>query len=765
MVQRSAIADRMADVCGAGGVVVVAAEAGTGKSVLARQALARLADYDVSLYDLSGRLAGDRFAALGRTLATRRPGAGAIVISRQDPGLCRHELGAKGTVLELDGADLAWSPGEIAEGVERWGSSVEPERLTELTEGWCAAVRLGALVGEHALAPSSKPLVRYVIGEALGGTDVELRDAVLRLGFLWHFDTRTLAAAMDQSENDGRELRCRLSAQRMFLRPVGPGAWRIHRLVAAVARRHVAGADPPLARRMRRLAGDVAPEPDDPQLTTDAAITDPLLAGHGWELLLDGALTTPSASADGAERMAGPTGRLVAALGALAGGNLARAAPLLADGDADDPARLLADVMAARLRADRPALGRTIALLEETPDLDAGVWALALVERGILDHDLGRVDVAEDDLTAAAGLADGAGRRAVAGRARGALALLCLGGGRLSEAARHADAALQAPAPAFVDGRVRAAIALALSAYMRDELTVARTLSDRARWLAAGSRDDALWLSVTLQQVMVMEVCGDYDRALQTLASVRAPTTPRHPVVETYAPLVELIHVRLLEHVGRSVEAARLVDAFPRSLDADLALARRELGEQRPSAAMALLAPWIRQAPLGSPLAGRVTWHLLTFAIAAATVGDEEAAGEALERALDLCAPELIRRPFAEERLRLRPLLERHRRGATKHGAFVNDLLERQDIDERAAALDAQVRQPLTDRERTVLGYLPSRMTAAEIARTLGVSEATVRTHLRHIYEKLDVGDRREAVRKAAELRYLGQDSVANLHM
>ena len=93
--------------------------------------------------------------------------------------------------------------------------------------------------------------------------------------------------------------------------------------------------------------------------------------------------------------------------------------------------------------------------------------------------------------------------------------------------------------------------------------------------------------------------------------------------------------------------------------------------------------PWpcsrrgLRTAGPDSPRAGRITWHLVTFALAAAAAQDDEAAHTALERALDLAAPELVRRPFVEERARLRPLLERHAAGATKHGAFVRDLLER----------------------------------------------------------------------------------------
>ena len=54
-----------------------------------------------------------------------------------------------------------------------------------------------------------------------------------------------------------------------------------------------------------------------------------------------------------------------------------------------------------------------------------------------------------------------------------------------------------------------------------------------------------------------------------------------------------------------------------------------------------------------------------------------------------------------------------------------------------------------------MLGYLPTEMTARDIAEALTVSETTVRTHLRHIYAKLDADGRREAVRRARDLRLL----------
>jgi LuxR family maltose regulon positive regulatory protein len=59
---------------------------------------------------------------------------------------------------------------------------------------------------------------------------------------------------------------------------------------------------------------------------------------------------------------------------------------------------------------------------------------------------------------------------------------------------------------------------------------------------------------------------------------------------------------------------------------------------------------------------------------------------------------------------------------------------------------------PLSDRERIVLGYLPSRLSNAEIARQLYISVNTLKTHLRRIYDKLEVGDRNAAVSRAENL-------------
>ncbi|WP_086820124.1 response regulator transcription factor [Allokutzneria sp. NRRL B-24872] len=73
-----------------------------------------------------------------------------------------------------------------------------------------------------------------------------------------------------------------------------------------------------------------------------------------------------------------------------------------------------------------------------------------------------------------------------------------------------------------------------------------------------------------------------------------------------------------------------------------------------------------------------------------------------------------------------------------------------------ATKLLSQVRspakEPLTQRELEVLGLIALGMTNREAAAKLFISEATVKTHLLHVYAKLGVNDRAAAVATAYEL-------------
>jgi DNA-binding NarL/FixJ family response regulator len=74
------------------------------------------------------------------------------------------------------------------------------------------------------------------------------------------------------------------------------------------------------------------------------------------------------------------------------------------------------------------------------------------------------------------------------------------------------------------------------------------------------------------------------------------------------------------------------------------------------------------------------------------------------------------------------------------------------------SAVRSPAPSPLAARERQVLELVAKGTSNRDIARELFISEATVKTHLSHIFTKLGVTDRAAAVAKGYEQGILGRD-------
>ena len=66
-----------------------------------------------------------------------------------------------------------------------------------------------------------------------------------------------------------------------------------------------------------------------------------------------------------------------------------------------------------------------------------------------------------------------------------------------------------------------------------------------------------------------------------------------------------------------------------------------------------------------------------------------------------------------------------------------------------------QLPEALSDREMQILRYLPTHLSASDIANELFISLNTAKTHVRHIYTKLGVNSRKDAVERARLVRLL----------
>ena len=72
-----------------------------------------------------------------------------------------------------------------------------------------------------------------------------------------------------------------------------------------------------------------------------------------------------------------------------------------------------------------------------------------------------------------------------------------------------------------------------------------------------------------------------------------------------------------------------------------------------------------------------------------------------------------------------------------------------------ARATTAEAAPRVTDRELQVLRGVARGQTNRQVARELGIGEATVKTHLVHVFQKLGVGSRTEAVAEARRRRII----------
>jgi LuxR family maltose regulon positive regulatory protein len=87
--------------------------------------------------------------------------------------------------------------------------------------------------------------------------------------------------------------------------------------------------------------------------------------------------------------------------------------------------------------------------------------------------------------------------------------------------------------------------------------------------------------------------------------------------------------------------------------------------------------------------------------------------------------------------------------------AFIETILAALDLPVEMSPPAGALIEPLTERELEVLRLLPTELTTPEIAERLVISYHTVRTHLKHIYGKLDAHSRHEAVTRAKTLDLL----------
>jgi LuxR family maltose regulon positive regulatory protein len=149
------------------------------------------------------------------------------------------------------------------------------------------------------------------------------------------------------------------------------------------------------------------------------------------------------------------------------------------------------------------------------------------------------------------------------------------------------------------------------------------------------------------------------------------------------------------------------------------------------------------------PLIGTLALQALLHSVE----DDESAALLALNQAVSLAEPGGLLRIFLDLGPDMASLLRRlnNQKPASQ---FVGQVLQ-SFVTSSPTLVSARqdcLIEPLTERELEILGLLTKRLSNKEIASQLVVSPGTVKSHTIHIYQKLAVQSRRDAVRKAVAL-------------
>jgi LuxR family maltose regulon positive regulatory protein len=224
--------------------------------------------------------------------------------------------------------------------------------------------------------------------------------------------------------------------------------------------------------------------------------------------------------------------------------------------------------------------------------------------------------------------------------------------------------------------------------------------------------------------------------------------------------LVDELRVRLWLVQGNTEAASRW--AQERTLSADdvldssreveqTAVARVLIIQNRSSEAVTLLSHVLEAARAAGRM-GSVIKILTLQALACEAQSNMDEASSALEQALSLAQPEGYVRTFVDEG---QPMARLLRRALSQGSApnYVARLLAAfgEEIEVRSPAM-GQLVEPLSERELEVLRLVVAGLSNPEIAQELVIAVSTVKSHVNHIYGKLGVVSRTQAVARAREL-------------
>ena len=714
-----------------------------------------------------------------------------VLLTRADPALPLHRLRVNGELTEIRSSDLAFDATEAAQLLAEDGVDLGSEQaalLVDRTEGWPAGLRLAGLFLSRdrqrtaaEFGGDDRAVTDYLLEEVLASQPRDIRDFLMRTSVVDRVSAE-LAGALTGQPHGQRFLEL-LEQSNAFC--VGLGSdrqwFRYHPLLREMLLHQLSVAEPAVAPDLHRRAARWFADEGRPV----EALRHASLAGD-WQMF--GQLFADQAAplSVSADRMA--LGRVLSEVPAQRYGESAELAlcaagllfhqhripemqsyldlvvTLVSDEDAESSVGALIGqrLFAAATARSRGDIASLITTSREALELVSGPGAAlpaATEYRAIAVNNLGTGLLWSGDLEQAERLLHEGLITAEDTRLEvawismwGHLGIITALSGRLHEAFGHTQRAVD-----LVAARGWAPLPQASAAYLALAMVHLRWnhVEEALAGLEQGRREALLdvvpqtAISFALASLHASE--GRPATARQELQRLRRVTEgwEQPPYLARWAA-VTWAEIDLAEgHPDAALRRLRVLESTGDLLPQEsVLLARTLLAGGETNAADAVLLELRDGVRTGVEVD---VWVL--SALVADRLREDNRALEALQRAVQLARSEGIRRPFvtiAPEHVRR--LLGHLQQVDPVADAFVRELVSGLTPDGQPQVAAGTLSENLTDRELSVLRYLPSMMTNEEIAAELYVSVNTVKAHLKRIYRKLGVVSRREAVRRAHDL-------------
>jgi LuxR family transcriptional regulator, maltose regulon positive regulatory protein len=763
--------------------------------------------------DVHELLSADALAQLELLVMRAPPELRFVLATRHDLQLGLHRLRLEGELTEIRAAHLRFSLAEARELLAAAGVALPESALAmlhERAEGWAAGLRLAALsLAGHEdperfaaeFSGSERTVADYLLAEVLERQPDEVRRLLLRTSVLERV-SGPLADALTGGSGGERMLQ-ELEEANAFVVSLDAGrSWfRYHHLFADLLQLALRRTAPGEVTALHEAAAGWFAEHGFPveaighaQAAGDWGLAARLLAGNWPGLQLGGRAATVHVILAGfpAEATAADAGlATVAAADELAQGSLEEAERFLGlaerrlEGPAPVPAgrrgqaHLLLGVvrlLLARQRGNLPAVteeAQRLQALTEAPDavpagLGEDLRALALVNLGITEYWAGRLAEAEPHLEQGITLARKIGRPYLE---------------FLGLAHRTSIATVRSSPYALAEGLARQTIELARRHGWTDEPAVGIAyntlaaggiwrwqLEEAAEWVRRAERtlraEAEPMTAIVIRYIRaLLELARGRDQEVLATFEVaerlsRLLDAPEWPLMRARALRLHAL-VRLGEFGRAEQDIAEIAEQGQISGEIRMAVAALRIAQDDPHAATVALAPVLSGAVPVAP----ATWlaHACVLeAIARDALGHRSAARDAMRRALDTATPDgvlgiFLFHPPARE------LLDRYAPDHGEQAALAAEIRSLLPAEAKSAAPRESPRladsfrllEPLSKSEIRVLRYLPTNLSAPEIASELSLSVHTVRTHVRHFFDKLGAHGRSEAVARARALGLL----------